>query len=93
MRILFLMSIFLTLNATAQPRTSPEVCYQRCTTVPLDEPDSYTEGFTAKLKKIQAMKKDETDPEKLKKLDEAEKNEIEKLRNTIERSCSKFCHF
>lgn len=93
MRILLLASIFLTLNATAQSRTTPEVCYKRCTTLAFEEPELADDRFKAKFVKIQAKKKEETDPVKLKELEEAEKNEIERMKESLERSCTKICKY
>ena len=93
MRILLLAGVFLTLNATAQSRTTPEVCYKRCATMPLEDPEAFNDTFKAKLMKIQAKKKEETDPEKIKGLEEAEKNEIERLKESLERTCSKLCKY
>lgn len=93
MRILFLVGVFLALNATAQPRTTPEVCYKRCTTLAFEEPELVDDRFNAKLMKIRAKKKEETDPAKIKELEDAEKNEIERLKESLERTCSKTCKY
>lgn len=92
-RIFLAATIFLALNAGAQTRTTPEVCYKRCTAIRFDDPEAINDRFRAKLVKIQAKKKEETDPEKIKELEEAEKNEIERLKESLERTCDKMCSF
>ncbi|MBC3916741.1 hypothetical protein H8L32_04580 [Undibacterium sp. CY18W] len=92
-RILLLAAIGSTLNASAQTATTPKECYRRCTTLPFEDPEATEDSFKEKLMKIQAKKKEETDPVKIKELDEAEKNEIERMKRSLTKICSKICKF
>lgn len=81
-------------TALGEPQFSPEACYKKCTTLAFEEPDALLGRYAEKMKRIQALQKQqqvEQDGEKLKTLRAAEQEETESLKDALDRSCSKMC--
>ncbi|MBV7537503.1 hypothetical protein KW842_17180 [Duganella sp. sic0402] len=94
MKIVFaLVLLFNSTLTIAQSKFSPQECYSRCTTSAAEEPFSMPEKVTAALKAIQEKKKSESDPAKLKQLEKMEEEELENLKDAMERMCSKICGY
>ncbi|MES2073201.1 MAG: hypothetical protein V4488_22805 [Pseudomonadota bacterium] len=91
--ILFFACISFALGATAQTPTTPPVCYSRCNLVPVTHPDGMDPRFFESVRKIQAKKKEEIDPVKIKELEEAEKDEMERIMEKHRKFCSKLCKY
>lgn len=90
---LFLTSIFFMLNASAQTPTTPPVCYSRCNAVPIKQPEEMIPSYFASVRKIQEQKKNETDPAKIKELEEAEQEEMDRIMEKRRKFCSKLCKY
>jgi hypothetical protein len=91
--ILFFSGIFMAFNAYGQNSNFPAECYKRCTGISFEDTELVKDEIRAKLNKIRATKKAETDPVKIKELDEDEKMEIEKIEERLEKSCRKNCKY
>lgn len=81
------------LSVNAQTVTPPAECYRRCTTLAFEEPELANEKFIAKLNSIREQKKLETDSQKLKRLNEEEDMEKEKLEIFLAKTCKKVCKY
>ncbi|WP_228893863.1 hypothetical protein [Pseudoduganella aquatica] len=93
-KIAFAAIFFLKLTIVyAQTATPPAECHRRCTTLAFEEPEYTNEKFKAKLKAIQERKKGETNPEKLKELEDIEKSEMDDLKDSLDRMCRKICKY
>lgn len=88
-----IIACFSNLQALAQTPTTPPVCYRICTTPDFDDSENFNEEFIAKLRKIQAKKKAETDPGKISELAKEEENELDRLKRSLQRTCKKICNY
>lgn len=88
-----IISCLSNLPALAQTPTTPPVCYRICTTPDFDKSEIFNEEFIAKLRKIQAKKKEETDPGKISELAKEEETELDRLKRSLERTCKKICNY
>ena len=88
-----IIACFSNLHALAQTATTPQVCYSRCIKPDFDDSENFNEEFIAKLRKIQAKKKEETDPGKISELAKEEETELDRLKRSLLRSCKKACSY
>lgn len=80
--------------ALGEPQFSPAACYKKCTTLAFEEPEALHGRSAEKMKRIQALQKQqqvEQDRDKLRTLREAEEAETESLKDALDKSCSKMC--
>lgn len=84
-------SIFSPLIAYAQIPTTQAECNRRCTLAPL--PQNLSERHAAKVKEIEAKKKEEKDPEKLKALQQEQDEENERHGDDREKICKAICRY
>lgn len=93
LRTVALWSALLPAIGAAQTPTTPAECYRRCTTLAFEDPELLSESYKEKIKKIQARKKQETDPLKIRELEEIEDAEMEKLKRSLAKTCTKICKY
>lgn len=88
-----IIACFSNLHALAQTPTTPPVCYSRCTTPDFNESENFNAAFIAKLRKVQAKKKAETDPGKISEWAKEEETELERLKTSLEKICKNICNY
>ena len=81
-------------GALGEPLFSPAACYKKCTSFAFEDPDALVGRYAERMKKIQDLQKQqqvEQSHEKQKILREAEEAETERLKDALDKSCSKMC--
>ncbi|NVD99526.1 hypothetical protein [Massilia sp. BJB1822] len=91
--LVFIALFSMLSTAAAQAQTQPRSqCLKRCT----DQKDPHPERqvrHEETMAKIQARKKAETDPKKIAALEQDEADEIDRYRETHEKTCRKICSY
>jgi hypothetical protein len=89
--VVLILAAFLPLAATAQlmPRPKQE-CEKRCSHIEF-EANPKTAQFHEKMKQLAAKKANESDPEKLKAIQEDEEDELAKRSDFVEKLCRHIC--